>query len=82
MSEENRSFTATEVGTLVDSFRKDLSVVAEGVSMLLSWKEKVDVRLDRVDSRLDSIEGRLDAIFLVIPPLSQRVSRLESKLGI
>ena len=82
MSEENRLFTATEVGTLVESFRKDLSVVADGVSMLLSWKETVDGKLgklDRIEERLICIE---DVLRITIPSHGSRISRLESKLGI
>ena len=78
---EDHSFTATEVGTLVESFRRELSVVSEGVSMLLSWKETVDGKLgklDRIEQRLISIE---DVIRIAIPNHESRISRLESKFS-
>lgn len=81
MPKENGSFTATEVGTLIESFRKELSVVSEGVCSLLSWKETVDEKLgtlDRIEQRIICIE---DVIRIVIPSHESRITRLESKLG-
>ena len=71
-------YSVTEVGTLIESFQKDLGSVAEEVRGLGDWREGVHLRLE-------SIEGRLirmgDAVRVSVPDFSKRLSRLEAKAG-
>jgi hypothetical protein len=76
---EDRTFTATEVGTLIESFDRKLTMVAEGVSGLTVRMDRVEIRLSAVEARLTSVE---DAVRVAIPSLTRRVDRLESKAGL
>ena len=64
MSKEEKSFTATEVGTLIESFRNDLSAVASEVGGLMEWRGTVDSRLENIESRLIACE---DGLRIAIP---------------
>ena len=65
-------FTAREVAVLVESFRNDISVIAEGVRGLGD-------RVEGVENRLEGIEGRFilveDAIRVSLPDIFKRLSR-------
>lgn len=71
-------YTATEVGTLLESIRSELRVLADGLKSLLEWKEQVDARLARIEERLILVE---DTVRVAIPDLYRRVKRLETHCG-
>jgi len=80
MSNKNRKnetgFTNSEVGTLVESLRNDISVIAEDI---VSVKNDVSVLKDdmaEVKTRLVTIE---DGFRVSMPLLTRRVSALETK---
>ena len=83
--EEDRPFSSTEVGALIESFRNDVSAIGEEVSGFGIWRVKIDSRLESIETRLTSVE---DAIRVGVAPLIKRVAgleprvtRLESKAG-
>ena len=72
---KDKSFSATEVGTLVEGFRTDLSLVSERVGTLCEDMSEVK---DRISSLEGEVRGLKDAVRLSLP----RISRLESKAGL
>ena len=70
---EDRPFTGTEVGSLIESFRDDISVVAEGVSAI-----RIDVNILKND--MQDLKRRMitveDAVRIAFP----RLSRLGAKV--
>ena len=72
------SYTVTEVGTLIKAFETKISVIAEGVAGLLSWKEVVNTRLESIDNRLMLVE---DVVKVAIPDIYRRVKHLEAKIA-
>ncbi len=78
MPNVEKTFTATEVGTLVESFRNDLSVVAEKVGELSGKVENLDERLARVESDVTVVK---DAVKVAIPAIHKRLDRLEAHAG-
>ncbi|MBI3317491.1 MAG: hypothetical protein HYZ85_05775 [Candidatus Omnitrophica bacterium] len=78
MSEE-KYYTPTEVGTILESLRSDISIIAESVSTL---REDVDIlKTDVKELKSDMVTVK-DAIRVSIPDLRFRVARLENKVGI
>ena len=75
MSKEDRYFSSTEVGTLIESLRSEISVIAEEVKGASSWRIRTDQRLDSLETDMHSIK---DVIRLTLP----RISLIETKLGI
>lgn len=75
----NKTFTVTEVGTLVESFRNDISVIAED---LRSVKEDVNILKSDVHELKLDMKVVKDVIRIEIPFLKERVTRLEVKTGI
>lgn len=79
---EKDTFTAREVGALIESLRSEFRVIGEAVVSLLPLKEqmgKVEASLTRVEDRLTSVE---DVIRIAFPIINNRFSRIELKLGI
>lgn len=76
---DDKHYTSTEVGALVESFRNDISVIAEGVQELTERMDHVEIRLEHIENRLIVCE---DAIRISMPDLYKRVTRLETKVGI
>ena len=74
---EDKFFTATEVGTLIEGFQGQLSVVAEGVVSLQNDMVEVKDRLTKLEVRVGSIE---DVIRINIPGHERRITALESKV--
>ena len=92
MSPKEDKFSAREVVALVEDLRSEFRVVSEVVLPLREDMAEVKERLTKVEDRLifveDGLKGlsgrvtRLEtAVTESIPPLSRRVSRLETKAG-
>ena len=73
------TYTATEVGTLIESFQSKLGMIAEEVQGFSKWRLKTDSRLERIETRLTCVE---DVIRIAIPAHEKRLKKLESKVGI
>ena len=73
---EDRPFSGTEVGALIESFRGDISVIAEDVRTL-----RVDVGILKEDVRDIKIRltGVEDVLRISIPQTNSRLAVLESK---
>ena len=69
-------FSAREVAVLVEDLKSEFHTVVEIVAPLPERLSAVEVRLEKVEVRLASLEG---AFRTVIPDLTRRVSRLETK---
>ena len=72
------NFTVTEVGTLVESLRNDISVIAED---LTSVKNNVNILRTDVHELKNGMKIVRDVVRIAIPSLSVRVSSLEAKVG-
>ena len=72
-------YSVTEVGTLIESFQKDLGSVAGEVRGFSDWRGEVNLRLESIEGRLTRIE---DAVRVSVPDHSKRLSRLEAKVGL
>ena len=75
MSENEKHFTATEVGTLIESFRSDLSIVSERVGTLCEDMDEVKHRLSSLEVDVRSIK---DVMQISVLPC---IARLEKKVG-
>lgn len=74
---EEKFYTPTEVGTLIESFRHDVSIIAEEVRGLSSRVGKIEVRLTCIEDRLTHVE---DALRVGFPDIFKRLARIESKV--
>ena len=75
----DQTYSATEVGTLVESLRNDISVIAED---LTSVKNDVSgLKTDMIQVKADLVTIK-DTIRIAIPSLTRRVSILEAKAGV
>ena len=79
MTNNKKTFSSTEVGTLVESLRGDVQSVAEGVTYLRNDMDDVKTRLSTLEVEVRSMK---DAVYVAIPSLSKRVTVLESKVGV
>ncbi len=74
---EDRPFTGTEVGALIESFRSELRVIAEHLDTVCE-----DVGILKVDVR--DIKNRLivveDTIRIALPSIYSRICVLEAKV--
>ena len=68
-------FTARQVTTLVESFRNDISVIAEKVDIISTQMIEVKTDIKEIKSDLIIIK---DVIRIEIPSLKNRVIKLES----
>lgn len=75
---EGKSFSATEVGTLVESFQTNLSVVAEEVRGFSDWRERVESKLTGIEERLILVEDRLSGVEYQLTGMGGRLTRVEN----
>jgi len=75
---DGKSFTITEVGTLVESLHNDISVIVEDMS---SVKNDVSALKSDVHELKTDMKLVKDVIRVAIPNHEQRISRLEAKVG-
>ena len=73
---EDRPFAGTEVAALVESFRQDISVIAEDVKSL---RNDVNVLKIDVGSLKNDLTIVKDAIRIAIPDIYSRLTALESR---
>jgi len=71
-------FSATEVGTLVESLRGDIRAVAEGVTYLHSDMDDVKTRLSSLEVEARSVK---DVLRIAVPSINTRLNRLEVRTG-
>ena len=76
---EKNGFTNNEVVTMFESLKSEIGIIAEGVSDLGGRMSSVENRLSSVETEVKSLK---DVMRVAIPTLSQRVTRLETKVGI
>ena len=77
--QNDKTFSVTEVGTLVESLRGDISVVAEN---MVSVKDDFSVLKSDVHELKTDMKLVKDVIRVAIPSLSARVTNLEAKVGV
>lgn len=75
----DKTFSNTEVGVLVESLRADFRAVAEVVAPIPERLSAVEERLTVVETEVRSLK---DVVRIAIPSLSTRVSTLEAKAGV
>ncbi|KKQ46033.1 MAG: KID repeat protein [Candidatus Moranbacteria bacterium GW2011_GWC2_37_8] len=56
---EEKAFTATEVGSMIERFDDKLNLVLETMDIKF---ENVNERFDRVENRLDVVETKIDRL--------------------
>ena len=75
---EEKKFTSGEVMTLVESFRNDIRTIAEDLG---SVKENViGLKEDMVEVKTDLTTIK-DTLRIAIPSITNRVTKLEAKVG-
>jgi len=74
-----KTYSVTEVGTLVESVRNDISVIAEDLSSVKKDVSLLKTDMAEVKVRLITIE---DGVRIAIPSLTRRVSAIEAKVGV
>lgn len=76
---EKDTFTAREVGALLERLESKFDLLAEGFAPIPEKLEKIEERLSVVE-----VEVRLlkDAVYVAIPDHAKRIHRIESKLGL
>ena len=79
MPHEEKYYTPTEVGTLIESFRDDLSLIAERVGTLSDDVAILKEDVKDIKVRLITVE---DTIRIAIPDIYSRVKRLEVKVSV
>ena len=77
---EGKSFTASEVGTLVESLRADFKVVIDVVAPLPGRLAAVENRLERLETRVESVETSVGSIDTKVELLTDRLGGVETKL--
>lgn len=70
------SYTATEVGTLIESFRSEFRTFGESLSDV---RERV-VRLEELFPRIESIERDVGAIKIILRPFASQLSDHERRI--
>ena len=81
MEQPKDTFTAREVGVLIESLRSEFRIVSEGLKLLMPLLDRMDnveQRLARVEERLTSVE---DVVRIAFPTINKRFERIETKLG-
>ena len=73
---DDRPFTGTEVGALIESFRGDISVIGERVGTLCEDTAILKQDVSEIKTRLVTVE---DVIRISIPEIYSRLSRLEAR---
>jgi len=75
----SKTFSVTEVGTLVESLQTDIRSVAEGVTSLHNNMDDVKTRLSAVEGEVRSMK---DVLRVSIPSINVRLANLEAKVGV
>ena len=77
-NKDDKGFTNSQVGALIESFRIDIKAIAEDLS---SAREDITIlKIDMVQVKEDLTFVK-DAVKLAIPALTKRVTQLEAKVG-
>ena len=76
MRNEDEPFTSTEVGALIESFRNDVSIIAE---RLIRVEEKVDVLQVDVNELKTDMRTVRDVLRIEIPSIHSRLTSLEAR---
>ncbi|MBI3317014.1 MAG: hypothetical protein HYZ85_03290 [Candidatus Omnitrophica bacterium] len=79
MSHDEKYYTSTEVGTILESLRSDISIIAESVITLRGDVDILKTDVKDIKVRLTTVE---DTIRISLPDIYSRVKRLEVKVGI
>ncbi len=74
-----KSFSANEVAALVESFKKDISPIAEGVCSL---KENANILKNDMTGVKSDLTVIKDVIRTAIPSINKRIETIEVKIGI
>lgn len=74
---EDKFYSPTEVGTLIESFRNDISIIAERTGTLCTDVTFLKSEVKEIKNRLITVE---DVIRITIPSIHTRFSALESKI--
>lgn len=78
-SKNDKIFSSTEVGVLVESLRADFRTVAEVVAPIPERLTAVEERLSAVENRLTGVE---DVVRVAVPSINVRLTKLEAKVGV
>lgn len=73
MHKADKAFSGTEVGALIESFRQDISLLAEGQNALREDVSIIKQDVSEIKVRLTTVE---DVIRVAIPQIHVRLSRL------
>ena len=77
---KSSGFTVTEVGTILESIRKEIKVVAENHSAFDQRMEKLEVAVHGNSRRLDMLEVRFSVVDGKVTRLEDAVSKLSKDL--
>ena len=76
---EDRPFSGTEVGALIESLHTDISVIAEDVGALRQDVSVLKEDVHEIKVHLTTVE---DIIRVAFPRINARFDRLEDKVGL
>ena len=79
MSDDQKNYTSTEVGTMIENLESKFQAVIDVVAPLPERLSAVENRLSKVENRLVHVE---DAIRVAIPSIYHRLDKIETKIGI
>ncbi len=79
MHKADKPFSGTEVAVLIESFRNDIALLAEGQNAIHEDVQILKQDTAEIKMRLTTVE---DVIRVAIPQIHVRLSRLETKVGI
>ena len=74
---EDRPFSGTEVGALIESFRGEISAIAERLGIVCEDITVLKTDVGEIKNRLVTVE---DTIRISLPNIYSRLSRLENKV--
>ena len=78
MAEPKKDFSPTEVGSLVESFRHEIRLIAEKVDAV--QEDVISLKNDMAEVKTD-LAAVKDAIRITVPSHEKRIGKLESKVG-
>lgn len=76
-SSKSNTFTASQVGTLIEELRSDFKVFGEGLVVLTSKVDVLDGKVDVLDSRVSSLELRMTGVEIRLTSVETRLTRVE-----
>ena len=76
---KDKSFSATEVGVLVERLETKIDIVSERVGSLCEDMTEVKERLSTLETDVTTIK---DTLRITLPDLSRRLAKLEAKAGL